>query len=279
MTKENKRSIFRKEALEKASSLEDLDKLFFIVKSKDWIALFIGILIIVSILLWSFFGKVTTITGGNGIFMDFSKITTIVSPTIGEIVEIKEHVGTKVNKEKTIAVIRDFKTNEKIEIKPPEEGVITNIYLEVGKKIQKNQKFLEFQKTNFEKSSQERIFCFIPIREGDKIKEGMKVKILPWALDGQKKHIIGKVEKLSYLPADKTYFNRIFLDDNYYNYLTRKSPVIPVIVKPLYYESNIEEPLADDIPIGSFVTVEVILKEVKPITYLLPFWFSKENKL
>ncbi len=277
---EEKESIFRKEALSKLSSIEDLDKMLYVVKPKDWLGLIVGIIILLGFVFWAIFGSVTTITGGNGIFMDFAKVKTIVAPTSGEVIDIIEHVGSKVKKNDVLAVIMESSTKKIVKIKSPDNGLITNIYVGRGNTINRNQMFFEIQKFSMLNQTKEKFYCFVPIKGGDKIKPGMKVKIFPWSLEnGDKKAIIGVVEKLSYLPASQAYFNRIFLNESYYSYLTKNEPVIPVIVKPLYKESKIEEPLAEEIPLGSFVTIEVILKKRKPITYLLPFLYSKENEL
>ena len=280
MINEDKKSIFRKKALEKISSLEELDKLLIIVKSKDWIALIVGIIIVISIMLWAFFGKITTIAEGNGIFLDFSKIESIVSPSKG-IVDVKEFIGSRVKKDDIVAVIQDLQTNEKINIKSPYDGLITNIYLNNGDTASKNQILIELQKSSsFSKSNLEKFYCFVPLKQGDKIRSNMKVKILSWALESNnKKHFYGRVEKISYIPADETYFNTILLGKRFYNYFTKDGPVIALIVYPLYSESKVEPPLADDIPLGTLADVEVILIETKPIAYLLPFWFSKKIKL
>ena len=157
--------------------------------------------------------------------------------------------------------------------------MVTNIYVRRGKKISKNHIFFEVQQHSIEKEHREKFYCFVPILQGDRIREGMRVKIFPWALGGDKKKaILGRVERLSYLPASEAYFNRIFLDKSYHDFFTKGSPVIPVIVVPLYEESNRKEPLAEEIPLGSFATIDVILQERKPITYLFPYWFSKKDK-
>ncbi|NGX55842.1 MAG: hypothetical protein K1060chlam5_00072 [Candidatus Anoxychlamydiales bacterium] len=280
MIKEEKKSIFRKKALENISSLEELDKLLIIVKPKDWIALIVGIIIIISIISWAFLGKITTIADGKGIFLDFSKIESIVSPSKG-IVDVKEFIGSKVKKDDIVAVIQDLQTNEKINIKSPYDGLITNIYLNNGDTALKNQILIELQKSNnYFKSNHEKFYCFIPFKEGDKIRNNMKVKIFSWALEpNEKKQFYGRVEKISYIPADETYFNKILLGKRFYDYFTKDGPVIPIIVYPLYAESKIEPPLADDIPLGTLSDVDVILIETKPIAYLLPFWFSKKIKL
>jgi HlyD family secretion protein len=280
MIQEEKKSIFRKKALEKVSSLEELDIILNIVKPKDWIALIVGIIIGISIILWAFFGKIISIAGGNGIFLDFSKIVSVVSPTDG-IVDVKEFIGSRIKKDDVIAIILDQKVNKKISVKSPYDGLITNIYQNNGDIVSKDQTLMELQRSkNISKSDSEKFYCFVPVKQGDKIRNNMKVKIFSWALEpNEKKYFYGIVEKISYIPADETYFNTILLGKRFYNYFTNNGPVVPVIVRPLYIESKVEPPLADDIPLGTLSDIDVILIETKPIVYLLPFWFSKKIKL
>ena len=64
-----KDSIFRKEALERLSSPEQLDQLMQIVTPRSWLPLGVLGALLVCGLLWSFFGRIPVTTTGRGVLV------------------------------------------------------------------------------------------------------------------------------------------------------------------------------------------------------------------
>ena len=108
-------SIYRKSALEKLSSPEQLDKAIVIVSPSFWIAFMGAAGIILVALVWSIFGRLPENVKANGIFMNRDGIHTVYSEVTGTVEEVVAYEGQYVNKGQVLARLSSDKTNVKIE--------------------------------------------------------------------------------------------------------------------------------------------------------------------
>jgi len=297
MAKENKESkeekLFRKEALEHLTASEELDKLLQVVTPKKWIALLSFIFIFFSIFLWSIFGKIDTIVTATGIYLDTSKFHTITFPSKGKLVQSTKSIGSEVLKDEVVAVLFDEKSQKNIEIKSPFKGYVVDIHRSRGANVEENdtfafiQKYTEDHENDKKYKTHDKFYCFMPAKDGDLVNVGMEAHINPW---GIKKdifgYIIGKVETISYLPASEFYFKNIFLSNDFAQHLTQDTPLIPLIITPKrdlenpnkFFWTSGEGPTKNEISLGTFITAKIVVESIRPIYYILPFWYFKKLK-
>ena len=95
--------IYRKSALEKMSSPEQLDKAIVIVSPSFWLAMLGAAVIILAALLWSIFGTLPLNVSANGIFMNRSGIHSVYSEMAGTVETIEIDTGLQVHKGEVIA--------------------------------------------------------------------------------------------------------------------------------------------------------------------------------
>ncbi|MEM9272429.1 MAG: NHLP bacteriocin system secretion protein [Cyanobacteria bacterium P01_F01_bin.143] len=102
---EEKRSIFRQQALDRLSSPERLDRLMQVVSPKDWLPL--GGLVIFALLavLWSIFGKIPITVTGKGILINPRRVVPLQSPISGELKALNIKDGQCIEKDEILAVI------------------------------------------------------------------------------------------------------------------------------------------------------------------------------
>ncbi len=106
--------IFRKSALEKLSSPEQLDKAIVIVSPSFWLAMLGALGIIIAALLWSIFGKLPRNVSANGIFMNRAGIHTVYSEVAGTVEELTVYTGQKVHKGEVIARLSSEREDKKL---------------------------------------------------------------------------------------------------------------------------------------------------------------------
>ena len=95
--------LFRKSALEKLSSPEQLDRLMTVTSPRAWIALCgIGVLLLYT-LIWSIFGQIPDKVAGTGILIRGGAIYDVVAVGSGRISEIKVNPGDIVSAGEVIA--------------------------------------------------------------------------------------------------------------------------------------------------------------------------------
>ena len=98
--------IFRKVALERLSSPEQLDQLLQVTDPRGWLALVaLGALILTS-LVWGVFGSIPTEATGEGILLRRGGVSSLVAAESGQVEELLVSVGDVIEKGQVVARIR-----------------------------------------------------------------------------------------------------------------------------------------------------------------------------
>jgi HlyD family secretion protein len=106
--------IFRKVALERLSSPEQLDQLLQVTDPKGWMALGALGAILVSTLAWGIWGAIPTESTGEGILLRRGGVSDLVAPGAGQIEEVLVGVGDAIEKGQPVARIRQEELQRQI---------------------------------------------------------------------------------------------------------------------------------------------------------------------
>jgi HlyD family secretion protein len=98
--------IFRKVALERLSSPEQLDQLLQVTNPQGWMALGALGLILLTSIGWGVFGSIPTEASGEGILLGRQGVANIVAPENGQLEELVVAVGDFIEKGQVVARIR-----------------------------------------------------------------------------------------------------------------------------------------------------------------------------
>lgn len=109
------RSIFRKAALDRLSSPEQLDRLMQVTDPRGWLALAGLCAIIVFGAVWSLVGTIPTTITGRGILMSSAGIREIESLGSGVMSDLRVDVGDLVAVGDTIALVRQPRLSQEVE--------------------------------------------------------------------------------------------------------------------------------------------------------------------
>lgn len=96
-------SLFRKTALERLSSPEQLDQIMQVTSPRSWLALFALGSVIVTTLFWSVFGTIPTKVNGKGIIIRAGGVYEVVSLGAGRVTEMDVQAGDRVEKGQIVA--------------------------------------------------------------------------------------------------------------------------------------------------------------------------------
>lgn len=99
-------SVFRKVALERLSSPEQLDQLLQVTRPSGWLALGSLAALLAAALVWGFAGSIPTEARGGGMLLRRGGVSDLVSAASGQVEEILVGVGDPVEKGQVVARIR-----------------------------------------------------------------------------------------------------------------------------------------------------------------------------
>src|SRR3954469_6172453 len=97
------RPLFRKVALDRLSSPEQLDQLTQVTNGKGWLSLAAVTLVLVTAAVWSVAGRLPERVGGVGMLLKSGGVLEIVAPGAGRIADVSVDVGDTVREGQVIA--------------------------------------------------------------------------------------------------------------------------------------------------------------------------------
>ncbi|MBN3878736.1 MULTISPECIES: NHLP bacteriocin system secretion protein [unclassified Nostoc] len=100
-----KNNLFRKEALKRASSPEELDQIMQVVSPQKWLPLFTVGLLVTAGLFWSILGRIPITVTGTGIIVYPSKVASFQSPIAGRLRTVNVKVGDFVRRGDVLATL------------------------------------------------------------------------------------------------------------------------------------------------------------------------------
>ena len=84
---------FRKVALERMSSPEQLDQLLRVTTPKSWLALLSLVALLTVAVAWGYWGQLTTRVSGQGVLIRAGGVQNVVPLGAGQVVDIRVRVG------------------------------------------------------------------------------------------------------------------------------------------------------------------------------------------
>ncbi len=99
----SQRPLFRKVALDRLSSPEQLDQLTQVTSSRGWIALAAVALVLVTTIVWSIVGELPERVTGTGMLLKSGGVLEIVAPGGGRVTDVSVEVGDAVREGQVIA--------------------------------------------------------------------------------------------------------------------------------------------------------------------------------
>lgn len=128
--------IFRKNALKKISSAEEIDKSIFIVNPISWVVLSTLVVIIVIFVLWSIFSTLETKVKGQGIFLPHAgSVVNILSTKPSIVKDIKFQSGDYVNKNDVIIELSSANLQEQMLISKRKLIIEQQFYEQISQDI------------------------------------------------------------------------------------------------------------------------------------------------
>jgi multidrug efflux pump subunit AcrA (membrane-fusion protein) len=260
------RQIFRKTALERVSTPEQLDQLLPVTSPRGWLALAaLGILLLAAVA-WGLFGTVTTTVEGQGVLIREDGVKRIVSPRPGVVRAVLVHVGDVVHRrqnlvefdpryaepaapprqvgptdrrgepggspgarEEAVARPRPTVPSDDPYLSSTHYGRVLEVLVAEGSVLQKGSVVVTLEPLLTEHLEG---LLYVPVGDGHKVQPGMRVELSPSTVKKNEfGYLIGTVTKVDRFPSSHEAMMLTLENEELVRSLTGDSPCLRVSVE------------------------------------------------
>ena len=228
-----KKDVYRKAALERLATADQLDKVMKITSPLSWLALLGATLIIVIVIIWSFRGSLPSTVTANGKIVSASTATnTLTAHSEGTVVlNVKE--GQPIRKGDVIARITPKGVYEPIECIADQYGWVSNILVNDGELVHPDTELLRIRPVPRD-NQKHVIVCYVPLADIGKIDYGMTATITLTAADSSSYgHMEGQVINIdTYATTNKGIETVVGSDNSMASQFVKEGGVCAVTLEP-----------------------------------------------
>ena len=271
--------LYRKAALERISSPEQLDKAIKVTSPMSWLALMGLTLIILVTLVWSVVGKIPVTITAPGVVSSFVGSNAVYANEAGTVVSVRVRAGDEIKKKDTIITYKNA-AHEVKEVRSDQVGTVTNTVVKKGDSLVPGSEVI---RVTPKAQGNQIIVCYVPLAQAKKLERGMEVKVSLDSLNNQSYgNMVARIVNIDAYAASTAGMSSVIGSGNYLeNALTKGGPVVAVACELYpgesvsgYYWSNAKGRKVT-VTNGSLVTAKIITDEVAPISKL----FSKIEEI
>ncbi|MCI0398570.1 MAG: NHLP bacteriocin system secretion protein [Chloroflexi bacterium] len=270
------RQIFRKVALERLSSPDQLDQLMKITTPSGWLALAALISLLGMALAWAVFGAVPTQVSGTTIFIKTGGIKNVDSPYVGQVSDLAVSAGDIVQQGQIIATVVEPDQGGEKQVTSPYTGRVLEVKVDQGYLVDRGTTLLNMELTGDDVKLE--AVMYLPLADGKKIQPGMDVQLSPSTVRQEAYgFMLGKVASVGTFPSTYQGILRTLGSDDLVQALNIGVAPIEVHVELTpdpattsgYRWSSPEGP-PTTVESGTLGTATVITGRQRPINYILP---------
>ena len=283
--------IFRKEALNRLKSPEELDEAIVLISPRGWLALAGCSLFVVVGIVWAFWVAIPVKVDTYGILYYSGKVDDISALQDGilEAVFVKEGQAVqkgqllarmKITEVDNSAKLSDEQKKALEEMRAPYDGVVMEISNYSITTLSKGAPILLLSPLGDNKKDLMGT-AFVSVLDTKKIKQGMKVEIeIASVKHEQSGYLLGTIEQVASVPSSKTAIRSIFKNENLSLFIENRIPIAPQHVlirlarKPgrlTGYRWTGKEPEGSITP-GTVFKGHITIDQNHPIDYLTPIY-------
>ena len=273
------KDLYRKSALEKIASPDQLDKAPKITSPLSWLSLMALTVVVIITLAWSIWGEIPETVSANGMVLPSSSgINTVYSSLSGRVTSVMVSNGSLIRENTPVMVITPSQGDPEI-IRAGVVGYVTDIVVKQGDEVKTNGDLIRVAP---ETAARQVIACYVPTSIVRKVRIDMDAYVTLDSADSQTYgHMQGRVVNIDgYSTSGAGMSNVLGTDNNIAaNFTTNSSASVPVsaVTVELYPDAaadsgfwwSNEKGALQAVSNGSMCSVRIIIKEIAPIEKLL----------
>ena len=221
-----KRPVYRKVALDKLSSPEELDRLMQITRPGAWLLLaaFGGVLLVV--VLWGVFGQITTTLEQSGVLTMSNPVAFVLAEQAGQVVELPVQPGDIVDAGEVVALVETG--DGPVGLTSAVRGRVISIRVGVGEPVDIGTPLVSISAFARDNGAQE-VVAFVPLDDQQRIRVGMDVQVLPSTVERERYgNLKGRVQAVAQFASTRDEILSVLDEQGFIDDLTATGPVFEV---------------------------------------------------
>lgn len=272
------KQVFRKAALERLSSPEELDQLMQVITPKGWMALIGLAALLVAALIWGIFGGVPTKVQGQGVLLRTEGIYHVAALSPGQVSDLYVTAGDMVAQGQTVARILQTGTGltSGARVISPQAGRVLEMRTTVGSVVNVGSPILSLEAPDQADKNVEAII-YVSAADGKKVRSDMTVEVTPATVKREEFGFIpGRVMSVTSWPVSKQGMLRTLGSEELTELFSSSGAVIEIRAdlakdpnSPSGYKWSSKGP---DVTIdnGTLCTVQIVTEQRRPISLVIP---------
>jgi len=264
-----KPQIYRQEALERMGSPEQLDQLMALTSPRAWLALGgIGLLLLM-LIIWAVFGRITTAIEGDGVLVRLGGVRSVAATCEGAVARVFVQSGDAVQAGHVLMQLLpagDKGSHEPVPVVSPVAGRVLNIGVYEGDIVKPSAILLTIESTDYPLQA----VLYVPASDGYCVESGMPVRILPaTSQKGNVRYLHGRVTTAGKFPATQNEMLYSLQNPEWANRLLSMGPVLEVVVESA--DQDWSTGLFSGIPCHGWITTS----QQSPAGFVVPMPLSQ----
>lgn len=265
--------LFRKVALDRLSSPEQIDRLARVTTPRAWLALagLAGLLAVA--LVWGIFGSFPITVLGTGVVVRGDGIQLVRAPATAQVKSIKVSLGDSVAAGQVVLELLDTVSNTTISVKTVDAGKVLEIRAAVGDIVTANQAVISLEAA----AGDLNLVLYVQPGDASRLQAGMDVQISPQGVQREEfGYLKGKIKSVGQFQVTQPGLVRVVGSDDLAKAFSQAGAPIEVRVEILkgdqpntYQWSSPRSPSGDVIRSGTFCSATIVLTEKRPISLIL----------
>lgn len=266
--------LFRRSALERLSSPEELDRLITVTTPGGWLALLALLLLLSAFVVWGWFGSIRTTVSGEGILLRGDRIETVELSVSGQVTNIFVAPNELVQRGERIANVYNPETNEFTFVRSAVEGRVIELRVSEGNTVGAGTTFMSVEPTGGDLQA----ILYLAPNVGLEVAKGDIVyMVVPPATAEEEGYLIGQVTDVADFTSTPQGMLRILGSMDLVDRL--RGDVAPIEIRVKLFASDEHLPSGytwtspDGAPFelrgGTVVEARIVVEEQRPIELVL----------
>jgi multidrug resistance efflux pump len=269
--------LFRRTALERLSSPEQLDLLMQLTSPRAWITLLGIVCVLGALIVWGAVGSIPIVVAGEAILLTGGEsITSVAAPVTGLLTDVYVNVKDPVVLNQIIARIRQ-NDGTSLPIVSPASGRIIETLVSSGEFLSQGETLLSIEPSSDDTDLQ--AIIYLSATDGKKVAPGMQVQIVPATVRAEEVGVLlAWVVSVDEFPESTRSMNQVLQNQDLTDYFFNSTEGAPIEVRadliparntPTGYKWT--SPMGPDTEIRSATLAKatIIIREQAPINLIL----------